>query len=266
MTPKDRIKLHAQLAALGAVLAWVVLCFFLILSPKLSRLGLLTKQVDSAKQHLADMKREIENASIAGPPPVGASRFEKFGILGADEEQLFLTDLIDFCTETKNTLNLVRRADVARPAARTDQSQQRSASAEADAVPQPTIEKVPHNVSYSGTFLSSFYLLRKLESYKRLLTVERMEVVADTQFGYPRVNGTITIDLYLVRNVPLPAAGQQAEATGRQAEAAAVPATGQQAEAAAVPATGRQAEAASGGPGPSPQPEASREEPDNEAR
>lgn len=241
MTPKDRIKLYAQLAALGAVLAWAVLCFFLILSPKLSRLGLLTEQVDSAKQQLADAKREIENASIAGPPTVGASRFEKFGILGADEEQLFLSDLIDFCTETDNTLNLVRRADVARPAARTDQSQQRSASggsagssAEADAVPQPTIEKVPHNVSYSGTFLSSFYLLRKLESYKRLLTVERMEVAADTRFGYPRVNGTITIDLYLVRNVP-PPAGQQAERAG-------------------------------GGPGPSTQPVASREEPDNEAR
>jgi len=254
MTPKDRIKLYAQLAALGAVLAWALLCFFLILSPRLSRLGLLTEQVDSANQQLADMKREIENASIAGPPPVGASRFEKFGILGADEEQLFLTDLIDFCTETDNTLNLVRRADVARPAARIDQSQQGSASggptassAEADAVPQPTIEKVPHNVSYSGTFLSSFYLLRKLESYKRLLTVERMEVVADTQFGYPRVNGTITIDLYLVKNVPLPA-------------------TGRQAEAATVPATGRQPEAAGGEPGPSPQPEASREEPDNEAR
>jgi hypothetical protein len=239
MTPKDPIKLYAQLAALGAVLAWAVLCFFLILSPKLSRLGLLTEQVDSAKQQLADAKREIENASIAGPPTVGASRFEKFGILGSDEEQLFLSDLIDFCTETDNTLSLVRRADVARPAARTDQSQQGSgsagSSAEADAVPQPTIEKVPHNVSYSGTFLSSFYLLRKLESYKRLLTVERMEVAADTRLGYPRVNGTITIDLYLVRNVPLPATGQQAEDV-------------------------------SGEPGPSTQPVASREEPDNEAR
>jgi hypothetical protein len=245
MTPKDRIKLYAQLAALGAVLAWAVLCFFIILSPKLSRLGLLTEQVDSSKQRLADMKREIENASIAGPPPVGASRFEKFGILGSDEEQLFLTDLIDFCTETDNTLNLVRRADVARPAARTEQSQQGRASgasggstgssAEAAAMPQPTIEKVPHNVSYSGTFLSSFYLLRKLESYKRLLTVERMEVAADSQLGYPRVNGTITIDLYLVKNVPLPAAGQQGEATSAQ-------------------------------PAPSTQPAASQEEPDNEAR
>jgi hypothetical protein len=61
-----------------------------------------------------------------------------------------------------------------------------------------------------------------------------MEVAADTRLGYPRVNGTITIDLYLVRNVPLPAAGQQAEASGE--------------------------------PGPSTQPVASREEPDNEAR
>jgi hypothetical protein len=255
MTPKDRIKLYAQLAALGAVLVWAVLCFFVILSPKLSGLGLLTDQVNSAKQQLADMKREIEDVSIAGPPTVGASRFEKFGILGADEEQLFLSDLIDFCTETKNTLNLVRRADVARPAARTTQSQQGSASGgsaasstDPDAPPQPTIEKVPHNVSYSGTFLSSFYLLRKLESYKRLLTVERMEVVADTQFGYPQVNGTITIDLYLVKNVPLPATGQQAAAAAQQAEAA-----------------GQQAEAASGEPRPSPQAEASREEPDNEA-
>jgi len=242
MTPKDRIKLYAQLAALGAVLAWAVLCFFIILSPKLSRLGLLTEQVDSSKQRLADMKREIENASIAGPPPVGASRFEKFGILGSDEEQLFLSDLIDFCTETDNTLNLVRRADVARPAARTGQSQQGGASggrtgssAEAAATPQPTIEKVPHNVSYSGTFLSSFYLLRKLEAYKRLLTVERMEVAADSQLGYPRVNGTITIDLYLVKSVPRPAAGQQGGM-------------------------------ASGESGPGTQPAASQEEPTNEAR
>ncbi len=242
MTPKDRIKLYAQLAALGAVLVWAVLCFFIILSPKLSRLGRLTEQVDSSKQRLADMKREIENASIAGPPPVGASRFEKFGILGSDEEQLFLSDLIDFCTETDNTLNLVRRADVARPALRTEQSERGNtsggssgSSAEAGAAPQPIIEKVPHNVSYSGTFLSSFYLLRRLESYKRLLTVERMEVAADSQLGYPRVNGTITIDLYLVKNVPSLATGQQGEATSAQ-------------------------------PGPTAEPAASREEADNEDR
>jgi hypothetical protein len=68
---------------------------------------------------------------------------------------------------------------------------------------------VPHTVTYSGTFLSSFFLLRKLESYKRLLTVERMELATDRQAGYPRVKGTITIDLYLVQS-PVAMKTQQA--------------------------------------------------------
>ncbi len=210
MTPKDRTKLHIQLAALGAVVAWLVLCFFIAVWPRTTKLGRLTEEVDQSKQQLADMQREIENASIAGPPVVGTARFEKFGILATDEEQLFLSDLIDFCTETNNTLNLVRRADVARPARTTTEDAQRgrasgqgAGSSDADEAPRPVIERVPHNVNYSGTFLSSFHLLRRLEAYKRLLTVERMEVSADTQRGYPRVNGTITIDLYLVK-APVP--------------------------------------------------------------
>jgi hypothetical protein len=65
-------------------------------------------------------------------------------------------------------------------------------------------------VNYSGTFLSSFHLLRKLETYKRLLTVERAEIRSHTRDGYPRVNGNITIDLYLVKNPgqPPPSGGQ----------------------------------------------------------
>jgi len=223
MTPKDRLKLYAQLAALGAVVVWVLLCFFIMVSPKLSRLGHLNEEVKSAKQQLADMQREIENASIAGPPPVGASRFEKFGILASDEEQLFLTDLIDFCTETNNTLNLVRRADVARAIRSPDENQKGGArggaaksSKTGSEAPQPIIERVPHNVSYSGTFLSSFYLLRKLESYKRLLTVERMEVTTDNQMGYPRVNGTVTIDLYLVKGATLSYVEREAETSSGQ--------------------------------------------------
>ncbi len=220
MIPKDRTKLYIQLGTLGVVLVWVMLCFFIMVSPKLSILGRLNEEVSGAKQRLAGMQREIEDASIAGPPPVGASRFDKFGILASDEEQLFLTDLIDFCTETNSTLNLVRRADVARPIRRPEENQKGgarggragSSSAESE-VPQPVIERVPNNVSYSGTFLSSFYLLRKLESYKRLLTVERMEVSTDSQVGYPRVNGTITIDLYLVKAGTLPPLEQEAEAT-----------------------------------------------------
>jgi hypothetical protein len=211
MIPKDRMKLYTQLAAVGAVVVWLMLCFFILVSPRLSRLGRLNEDVNSSKEQLAAMQKEIEDASIAGPPPVGASRFEKFGILANDEEQLFLSDLIDFCVETDNTLNLVRRADVARPIRRAEENQGGGArggsgksSGAASEVPQPTIERVPHNVNYSGTFLSSFYLLRKLESYKRLLTVERMEVATDNQLGYPRVNGTITIDLYLAKGSGAP--------------------------------------------------------------
>ena len=91
------------------------------------------------------------------------------------------------------------------------------------AVPQPKIERVPHTVNFSGTFLSSFYLLRKLEGYKRLLTVERVELSADTREGYPNVNGNISIDLYLVKNagVPLPEAPEAAETDGAVAAEAA---------------------------------------------
>ncbi len=216
MTPKDRTKLHIQLAALGAVVAWLVLCFFIAVWPRTTRMGRLTEEVTQSKQQLADMQREIENASIAGPPVVGTARFEKFGILATDEEQLFLSDLIDFCTETKNSLNLVRRADVARPARTTTKDAERGRASKqgagAEEAPRPVIERVPHNVNYSGTFLSSFHLLRRLEAYKRLLTVERVEISADTQLGYPRVNGTITIDLYLVRT-PIPPPVEPASAS-----------------------------------------------------
>ncbi len=231
MTPKDRIRLYTQLAALAAVLIWALLCFFIILSPRLKHLNRVTDDVNSAATQLADMRKEIEDANIAGPPVVGESRFEKFGILGVDEEQLFLSDLIDFCTETGNVLNLVRRADVGRPARppaeRGQQGAARGRSPESaespEGIPQPTIERVPHNVSYSGTFLSSFRLLRKLESYKRLLTVERMEVTADNRVGYPRLNGTITIDLYLVKNAHLPAVAPQAETAAPQTAPGAQP-------------------------------------------
>ena len=73
-----------------------------------------------------------------------------------------------------------------------------------------------HLDNFSGTFLSSFYLLRKLEGYKRLLTVERVELSTDTREGYPHVNGNISIDLYLVKNagLPLPEASDAAETDG----------------------------------------------------
>jgi hypothetical protein len=77
------------------------------------------------------------------------------------------------------------------------------------------ILRVPHTVSFSGTFVSSFYLLRKLESYRRLLTVEKMDLATDGMTGYPRINGNITIDLYLVKQ---PAAGSAA-ASGQAAAA-----------------------------------------------
>jgi hypothetical protein len=229
MTPQHRIRRYAQLATAAAILVFALLCFFVLVSPRISKLHRVEANLEAAHTQLADMRKEIENASIAGTPAPGESRYEKFGILGADEEELFLSDLIDFCSETDNTLNVVRRADVARAARTSDDRTAAGAKSAPDpeqpAVPQPKIERVPHTVNFSGTFLSSFYLLRKLEGYKRLLTVERVELSADTREGYPQVNGNISIDLYLVKNagVPLPEAPEAAETDG----AVAAKATGQ---------------------------------------
>jgi len=238
MTPHDRLKSYAQLSAAAAVLVWGLLCFLIGVSPKMAKLSRVQGDLAKANTQLQEMRKEIENAAIIGQPGPGESRYEKFGILGADEEQLFLTDLIDFCKETSNTLNVVRRADVARSAAETAQGAPQKtgptgtpvaptpapgagAPGKEGAGPQPIIEKVPHTVNYTGTFLSSFYLLRKLESYRRLLTVERVEIAADTRVGYPLVNGNITIDLYLVKNpgqAPAGAGGTEPAAQSQAAE------------------------------------------------
>jgi hypothetical protein len=228
MTPHDRIRRYAQLATGATIFVCGLLCYFLLISPRISRLNRVDHELADASKQLADMQKEIEDASIAGAPGPGESRYEKFGILGADEEQLFLSDLIDFCSETNNTLNVVRRADTPRSAMpKTTQDQEKGAkptqgAGEAPAAPRPIIQKVPHTVNYSGTFLSSFHLLRKLETYKRLLTVERVEVGADTREGYPRVNGNITIDLYLVKNPgqPLPSGEEGASPRGEVASSA----------------------------------------------
>ena len=207
MNPEQRSKRHWQITVIAGVAACALLCFAVLLSPKLRKMARVNEELGSTSKQLADMRKEIEDARIAGPVAEGESRFEKFGILGFDEEQLFLSDLIDFCTETANTLELVRRSDVPRPV-RTQEEQQgatrgsRTAkpAASSDQPPGPIIQRVLHTVSYSGSFLSSFQLLQRLESYKRLLTVERMEVATDARVGYLRVNGNITIDLYLVRD------------------------------------------------------------------
>jgi hypothetical protein len=217
MNPSNRIKRHVQLASLGAVLACGLLCYFILLAPKFSRMADLQEKTVAADKELAECRREIENAEIAGPPIEGISRFEKFGILAIDEEELFLSDLIDFCKETNNTLELVRRSGVARTVSSEPPEPQSGAGAKKASgsssstpeVPRPAITRVPHTVSYSGSFLSSFFLLRRLESYKRLLTVERMEIATDHEVGYPKVKGTITIDLYLVKP-PVEAPTQQA--------------------------------------------------------
>ncbi len=233
MTPHDRMRRYAQLATVGTIFVCGLLCFFVLVSPRIGHLDRVDQDLTDASRQLADMRKEIENAGIAGAPGPGESRYEKFGILGADEEQLFLSDLIDFCSETTNTLNVVRRADSPRsavPRTPSPQGQKKGAqAAEGEGqdpnVPRPVIQKVPHTVNYSGTFLSSFHLLRKLETYKRLLTVERVEIAADTRDGYPRVNGNITIDLYLVKNPGQPApSGEQDAAPAREVASSGGPA------------------------------------------
>ncbi len=116
MKPQDRIRRYTQLATAATIVVCVMLCFFLIVSPKASRLRGVEGDLAQSSKKLAEMRKEIENASILGTPAPGESRYEKFRILGADEEQLFLSDLIEFCKETNNTLNMVRPADIPRPA------------------------------------------------------------------------------------------------------------------------------------------------------
>ena len=205
MTPGDRIGSYSQIAAGAAVALWAVLCFLMVVSPRGRRLEALHRDLDSSRKQLAEMRKEIEDARIAGGPAVGGARFEKFGILSTDEEQLFLSDLIAFCKGTSSTLNLVRRSEFSEAAQSSEEPPQRprpgqpKTATSADQAAQPVILRVPHTVSFSGTFLSSFHLLRKLEAYKRLLTVERMELRTDPEQGYPAVNGHITIELYLVK-------------------------------------------------------------------
>jgi hypothetical protein len=202
-----------MMAVTGGVLLWAILCFVVLLSPRLREMGRVSSDLTKSSEQLSGMRREIEDAGIVGGPTVGASRFDKFGILARDEEQLFLTDLIEFCKDTDNILNLVRRAEYSQKAPASEEETQ-PASPGAQPKPeqqaQATIERVPHTVTFSGTFLSAFYLLRRLESYRRLLTVERVDMVTDSRVGYPRLNGNITIDLYLARTRAPAPAGQQA--------------------------------------------------------
>jgi hypothetical protein len=224
VTARERTRRYAQIIAAGTVLVWALLCFLIILSPRLSKLHGLDQRVATSSKELADMRKEIEDAKIIGGPPVGGARFDKFGILSDDEEQIFLTDLIAFCKDTTNTLNLVRRSNYAQPIPTTPPEQRDSGKSATTAgaspqgaqqgPPQPVILRVPHTVNFSGTFVSSFYLLRKLESYRRLLTVERMDLSTDNQSGYPRLTGNITIDLYLVKQPSAATPSAQARASG----------------------------------------------------
>ncbi len=218
MTARDRVRRYSQLTAAGAALIGALLCFLIVISPRLHRLRDLDKRVAAATDELTGMKREIEDAKIIGGPAVGGARFDKFGILSNDEEQIFLTDLISFCKDTTNTLNLVRRSDYAQATASSSQqtagqSQASDSTTNPQGPPQPVILRVPHTVSFSGTFVSSFYLLRRLESYRRLLTVEKMSLATDSRDGYPQVNGNITIDLYLVKELAPSPASSSGQAT-----------------------------------------------------
>jgi len=219
MTPQDRIKRYSRIAGLGAVAVWILLCFFIVLSPRLRRSEDLRQRVAASSGELTAMRKEIEDARIIGGPAPGGARFDKFGILSTDEEQLFLSDLIAFCKETTNTLNLVRRSEFSRaasPAPEQGKQGQPAAGrpqtgAGPSQPPQPVILRVPHTVSFNGSFVSAFYLLRKLESYRRLLTVERMDLTIEQQVGYPQINGNITIELYLVKQ-PVTSTTAQASA------------------------------------------------------
>jgi hypothetical protein len=214
MNPRERIKHLGQLIALGTVVVWGLLCFLIVLHPRLKRLDQVNQELTRSSNELTQMRKEIEDARISGGPAEDGARFGKFGILAVGEEDLFLDDLISFCRETNNDLRLVRRSEHARRApATTEPAAQQSGSQSASGTeqpPQPVIDRVPHTVSFSGTFASAFHLLRRLELYKRLLTVERVQLSADTLRGYPRINGNITIDLYVVEAPALPTADQAA--------------------------------------------------------
>lgn len=223
MSARERVRRYAQMIATGSVLVWALLCFLIVISPRLRKLHDLNQRVTTANKELADMRKEVEDAKIIGGPATGGARFDKFGILSTDEEQIFLTDLIAFCKETTNTLNLVRRSDYAQQTSATQSDQQGTGQAGTapagtapggeQGPPQPVILRVPHTVSFSGNFVSAFYLLRRLESYRRLLTVEKINLATDAMTGYPRLTGNVTIDLYLAKP-PAVTSGVEASAQG----------------------------------------------------
>ena len=217
MNPRERIKRLGWLIALGGIVVWGLLCFLIILHPRLKKLDQVNQELTRSGDELAQMRKEIEDARIVGGPAQDGARFGKFGILAVGEEDLFLDDLISFCRETNNDLRLVRRSEHARRAPATTEpvAQQPGSQSPsgADQPPQPVIERVPHTVSFSGTFASAFHFLRRLELYKRLLTVERVQLSADTLRGHPRINGNITIDLYVVEAPALPIADEATAST-----------------------------------------------------
>ena len=235
MTPESSLRKYALLGALGFGVLWALICYAAIVSPRLHGLDEVSKQLERAQKDLFEMKREIENAQLSGGPSPGGGRFDKFGILTTGEEHLFLADLIDYCKETNNTLNGVIRAQQLRPAQETPTIASPGAGVPGQiggpvtgpptpGQPQPqgqpgqppplVIYRLPVTINLLGTFRSSFDLLRRLEVYKRLLTVEKLDITTDAQKGYPNMNTSISIDLYLVKEpriaVPAPVSGAAA--------------------------------------------------------
>ena len=225
MRTAEQLRKYGLIGAGCLIVVWALLCYLVFAAPKTRELERVAKADAATSKQLGEMQQKITDyEAIYKEIQIGKSRFERFGILSADEEPVFYADLIQYFRETNNTLITVIRTPLPQPVEtptqgpppgpETPASQGPGAPAGAGqtAPPQPRMYRLPLTISFTGTFASSFSLLRRLENYTRLITVERMDLATDSRDGYPKMNGNISVDLYLAELPETPAAPAESAA------------------------------------------------------
>lgn len=204
MRTAEQLRKYGLIGAGGLIVVWALLCYLVFAAPKTRELERVAKADAATSKQLGEMQQKIADyEAIYKEIQIGKSRFERFGILSADEEPVFLADLVQYFRETKNSLIMVIRAPLPQPietpppGPETPAGQGPGAPAGQTAPPPPRMYRLPLTINFTGTFDSSFSLLRRLENYTRLITVERMDLATDSRDGYPKMNGNISVDLYL---------------------------------------------------------------------
>jgi hypothetical protein len=224
MRTAEQLRKYGLIGAGGLIVVWALICYLVFAAPKTRELERVAKQDAATSKQLGEMKQKIADyEAIYKEIQIGKSRFERFGILSADEEPVFLADLVQYFRETNNSLIQVMRAPLPQPVETpppgpetpAGQGPGAPAGAGPTAPPPPRMYRLPLTINFSGTFGSSFNLLRRLENYTRLITVERMDLATDQRDGYPKMNGNISVDLYLAElpETPAASAGSSASAT-----------------------------------------------------